>query len=126
MEGTKCLLLIEPHDDTRQLLARLLKDRGFHVVVARGANDALAMATCRDVDLVVVDTASPNMELPGFLRTLRWTCGEVPVIGTTTAIAADLSRVKAMPFHRVLLKPYGLDQLLDAVRAATQERCACA
>ena len=126
MDRATCLLVLEPHDDTRRLVARLLRERGFEVVAAANVSAALAVAAARGIGAALIDTALPDLELRRFIRTLRFLCKDAPLVATTTAIAADLSRVKAMPFHRVLLKPYGLDQLLDAVGTATLERCACA
>ena len=126
MDRATCLLVLEPHDDTRRLVARLLRERGFEVATAPNECAALALAAARGIDAAVIDTSLPDVELRSFVRRLRFLCNDAPLIATTTAIAAELSRVKAMPFHRVLLKPYGLDQLMEAVGAATQERCACA
>jgi DNA-binding response OmpR family regulator len=125
MDGARCLLLLEPHEDTSRLVARLLRERGFDVAVASNGDAALAVAACRSLDLAMIDTALPDMELPDLLRGLRSLSADVPLIATTTAIAERLTGLRAMPFHRVLLKPYGLEELLDALAAAVPDRHAC-
>ena len=119
------LLLVESHGDTRLLLERLLRGWGWDVVAAAGGRAALREVCRRDVVVAVVDTALSDIDLPAFVRRFRCrTCA--PIIATTTAVSNVLDRYRAMPFQQVLLKPYTLDELRDALTFAVAERRACA
>lgn len=54
------ILLVEDHEDTRRILARLLKGAGCEVSVAGSVKEALAMADRQSFDLLVSDIGLPD------------------------------------------------------------------
>src|SRR5947199_6238426 len=54
------LLLVEDHDDTREVLARLLSRRGYKVEAARNAQEARSLSSGKAFDLLVSDIALPD------------------------------------------------------------------
>src|SRR5216110_771171 len=54
------LLLVEDHDDTRKVLARLLNRRGYKVEAARNAQEARSLSSERTFDLIISDIALPD------------------------------------------------------------------
>src|SRR5437764_6688846 len=54
------LLLVEDHDDTRKVLARLLSRRGYKVEAARNAQEARSLSSGKTFDLLVSDIALPD------------------------------------------------------------------
>src|SRR5436305_7766258 len=58
-EGLR-LLFVEDHDDTREVLARLLSLRGYCVEAARNAQEARSISSEKTFDLLVSDIALPD------------------------------------------------------------------
>src|SRR5439155_17798945 len=59
-EGLR-LLLVEDHDDTREVLARLLRRRGYEVDSARNAQEARSLSSGKSFDLLVSDIGLPDL-----------------------------------------------------------------
>jgi CheY-like chemotaxis protein len=106
------------------LLARLLKGWGWRVVAAASGRAALRVASHCDFDVAVVDTALPDTEVLTLVPRLR-ALRDAPLIATTTALSNELRRYRAMPFHQVLLKPYALDELRDALATVVEAQDTC-
>ncbi|MGB5972768.1 MAG: response regulator, partial [Nodosilinea sp.] len=65
-------VLIVDDDPTMQLaLTRRLQDRGFEVVNASSAKEALELLTTKNADVVVSDVMMPGMSGFEFCRLLR-------------------------------------------------------
>ena len=54
------VLLVEDHDDTRLVLARLLRGYGYHVATACDVKTALREAEAAEFDLLVSDIGLPD------------------------------------------------------------------
>ena len=54
------ILLVEDHDDTRRVLARLLTHFGHHISVAVGVDDALEIFRAHQFDVVLSDIGLPD------------------------------------------------------------------
>jgi PAS domain S-box-containing protein len=63
--GSETVLLVEDDERVRSTVQRILVSRGYRVLVAADAHDALAMATATDaIDLVVSDVVMPILSGP--------------------------------------------------------------
>lgn len=111
------VLLVEDHDDTREMVAELLRGEGYEVLEAEHGKQALDLITDRGdhpPDLVLLDMAMPVMgggELLEILhqRGLLETLPVVVLSASTKASDAALARA----FFR---KPPAMDELLETVR----------
>jgi len=56
------LLLVEDNDMNRDMLARRLQRKGFHVVQAENGRQALEVATLELPDLILMDLSLPVMD----------------------------------------------------------------
>jgi CheY-like chemotaxis protein len=111
------ILVVEDHDDTREMMAELLRIEGYDVVEAENGQIALDLLTARDgraPNLVLLDMAMPVMSGPELLNQLdtRGLLPELPiVVVSATSTALDAQRARAF-----LPKPPPLDKLLETVR----------
>ena len=110
-------------DDDRALaraLAINLRARGYDVDVALTGADALAAASARPPDLVVLDLGLPDLDGQEVLAGLRgWT--SVPVV-VLSAREDQREKVAALDAGAddYVTKPFGMDELLARLRAAVR------
>jgi len=76
------ILLICGASNVRQLAFQHLSAKGYHVVLAASATEALRSLHTLMVDAVIFDTAVPDMAAQDFCQWLRQDprCGDVPVL----------------------------------------------
>ena len=114
------LLLVEDHDDTREVLARLLSRRGYDVEAARNALEARSLAGGMTFDLLVSDIALPDATGCELLAELNAKYGLRGIAMSGFGSDADLAQSKQAGFLEHLVKP------IDAkVLDAAIQRVAC-
>jgi len=114
------ILVVEDTRDTRDLLARLLRQQGANVGVASDAEGALVELEQRPYDLVVTDLAMPDVDgfaLLGRIRALPADKGgRVPAIAVTGFVGPEITqRCRAAGFVRHVSKPFEFAELIDAI-----------
>ena len=120
------VLLVEDQDQIRALLARQLERAGFKVVEA--ANGYEALTTWRGapetIDIIVSDIVMPVMDGPTMVDRVRADRSDLPVVFISGYPgAADASeRDTPLPDGRLLRKPFAAAELVQAIRAALDER----
>ena len=90
------ILIVDDHEDTRRVMARLLHHHGHATEVAGGGAEALQAMRARRPDLVILDYNMPGMNGLEVLGEIRGTptLSDVPVI-MFTAIDGDAVRDSA-------------------------------
>ncbi len=113
------ILLIE--DDTRsaQSLARLLKGKGYEVVVCHRGDEGLAQARSGTFDAVITDLRMPGLGGLDLVRELHQEKPRLPIVlmtafGTTETV---IEATKHGAFE-YLLKPFEMAELLEVVDRA--------
>lgn len=107
------ILVVDDEPAIVDLLRDVLDEAGYRVAVAHDGAEALATVEQLDPDVVLSDVAMPRMtglELADRLIPLG-----VPVVLMSAAVPAA-----AQPSVPFLVKPFDLDELLDAVAAVVQ------
>jgi CheY-like chemotaxis protein len=112
------VLVVEDHEDLRDMLAVLLETEGFEVLTAQNGAEALEQLRDRHPSLILLDLMMPVMAGDEFRRRqladprLR----DVPVICMTAAHdgADRAKRLRAVAFFQ---KPVDFDGLIGAVHA---------
>jgi signal transduction histidine kinase/ActR/RegA family two-component response regulator len=99
------LLLVEDHDDTREVLARLLSRRGYDVEAAQNAREARALASRKTFDLLISDIALPDSTGYELLAELTVKHGLYGIAMSGFGSDADLAQSKAAGFLQHLVKP---------------------
>jgi len=108
--STATILVVDDEESVRAVIARTLEGAGFAVLQAEHGEAALRVV--RDfvgvLALAVVDMNMPVMTGSEFAREFRPMHPSVPVLFIT-------GREPILPGARVLLKPFGPDELLETV-----------
>ena len=110
-------------DDGPQILRALrinLRARKYDVEVAADGASALRVAASQQPDLVVLDLGLPDMDGVEVIRGLRgWTA--IPII-VLSGRAGSSDKVTALDAGAddYITKPFGVDELLARIRAATR------
>ncbi|MDR7051322.1 signal transduction histidine kinase [Duganella sp. 3397] len=118
------LLLIEDNEDGREMMTMMLGCYGYQV---RAAADGLrGLDAVREFcpDLALVDIGLPGIDGYEVARRLRAdpATRHIKLIALTGyGLADDLARVMAAGFDRHLVKPVGIEQLMDAIESSMQE-----
>lgn len=115
-------MLVEDEDAVRTFAARALSGRGYEVIEAASAEDALAAlhARCDQVDLVISDLMLPGMDGLALADAIRARGISAPFLlvsgyemdGATGEAASTTSVATGI---RVVPKPYTLSGLLATV-----------
>jgi signal transduction histidine kinase len=110
------LLLVEDHDDTREVLARLLSRRGYDVEVARNALEARSLSSGMTFDLLVSDIALPDATGCELLAELSTKYGLRGIAMSGFGSDADLAQSKEAGFVEYLVKPIDAKTLDAAIQ----------
>ena len=106
---------MEDDDELRSLIGIAVADAGYVSVEAADGVAALAACAERDPDVILLDLAMPRLGGQAFADAYRRGQGRAKIIVTSGATRGgeESARIRAAVF---LSKPYGLDELLGAVR----------
>lgn len=112
------VLLVEDHEVTARILARLLEGDGNTVVLAATVAQARAAIAKEDFDLLVSDLGLPDghgTELPAIIRQKR----NIPCIAVTGySQERDFKQTREANFIAHLVKPVTIDDLRGAISMA--------
>lgn len=122
------VLIIEDDPNTRRLLSTVLTRGGYDPIPAQDGADALAQMDRRHTDLIIADIMMPHMDGYEFLRTVRGSGCEIPILMTTAKetlsdkreaflLGADDYMVKPVDDEELLLR---IAALLRRARIATE------
>jgi CheY-like chemotaxis protein len=115
----RLILVVEDHDDARELILAVLNAAGADVVGVSSAEEGIERATVTRPDLVVADIGLPGLDGYGLLARLRALYPEIPVIALSAyARAADRDRALAAGFQEYGIKPMDPSALVELVEAA--------
>ena len=113
------VLLIEDHDDSREMLAELLRQSGFHVTDYDRCKPAEVHLDAGDMDIALLDVRMPERCGDDFGRELRARCPKTMIVFVTGEdLLAPLK--EAVPDCYVLRKPLDAPVLLELLE------CFCA
>jgi CheY-like chemotaxis protein len=117
-----CVLLVEDNDEVAALVSEMLGEIGYEVTRVASAQAALgALANGRRVDLVFSDIMMPGeMDGVDLAREIRHRRANLPIVLTSGYAEPTLHDAEAQGL-RVLRKPYRLDELEAALRAAVED-----
>ena len=109
------VLVVDDHEDTRQLLKTLFESAGAAVSEAVSASDALAQATIAPPDLLIADIGMPEVDGYALVERFRAVHPEVPSIAVTAyARAEDAAQARTAGFDAYHAKPIVAPELVRA------------
>jgi PAS domain S-box-containing protein len=115
--GAAAVLLVEDGDDTRQGLAEMIALLGYSVVAFASAEEAMASAAADSADLLLTDYMLPGATGADLARSLLQRRPALRAI-VMSGYAAEHAIPHGDPRLRFLAKPFGIDVLAAALRAA--------
>jgi PAS domain S-box-containing protein len=122
LDGVR-VLVVDDHDDTRELLRTLFESAGAAVDPAGSAQAGLAIAVTAVPDLLVADIGMPDVDGYSFLRAFRDRHPQVPAIAVTAyARAEDASRARAAGFDGYHAKPIVAPELVRLAAEVVRRR----
>ena len=115
------LLLVEDHDDTRKVLARLLNRRGYKVEAARNAQEARSLSSERTFDLIISDIALPDASGCDLLKELGTKHKLRGIAMSGFGSDTDLAQSRAAGFLEHLVKPIDATALDTAIQRVVEK-----
>jgi CheY-like chemotaxis protein len=112
------ILLVEDHEPTRLAVQRLLKRRGFAIVAAGTAEEALRAAESEKFDLVISDIGLPDFDGFSLMTRLRDSYALRGIALTGYGMEEDIERSRASGFVTHLIKPIDVQKLEAALAQA--------
>ena len=110
------ILVVEDDEDIRRLNAEALSGFGFEVGEARDGAEAWDAIQLNSYDLIVTDNAMPRVTGLELLKKIRAARMDLPVVmATGNPPLAEFNRTPWLQPGAILVKPYTVDELLNAV-----------
>jgi two-component system, OmpR family, response regulator len=122
--GQTHILVVDDDGEIRRLVAKFLRENGFHVIGARDGREMTACLAAAHVDLVVLDVMLPGTSGLDLCRDLRRT-SSLPVI-MLTARGDDTDRIVGLEIGAddYLAKPFNPRELLARINAVLRRTSA--
>jgi EAL domain-containing protein (putative c-di-GMP-specific phosphodiesterase class I) len=120
------VLVVDDEVESRAMLARILNGRGYTTVAAPDAQAALNTTANYDFNVIVSDICMPGMNGISFVRAVRETNADIPVIFLTGSPSLETAREAIeLGAFRYLVKPVHKAELETVVaRAVAAHRLA--
>lgn len=114
------VLVVEDHDDTREMLRLMLGIFGCRVLAAANGDEAIRLAEQILPDLILMDVKMPRFDGLSVTRVIRShpTLSEVPIVAVTGMVTPQF-RLEALDAgcNQCLDKPIDFDRLEKLVKA---------
>jgi two-component system, cell cycle response regulator DivK len=116
---TNRILVVEDHEDNRQILRDLLENAGYDMIEAKDGEEALMAAASQRPDLILMDVQLPILD--GYEATRRLKTDlilkTIPIIVVTSyALSGDEEKAYAAGCDAYVAKPYDPLVLLETIR----------
>jgi DNA-binding response OmpR family regulator len=111
------ILLVEDHEDTLRLMARLLRHLGYTVETAACLSDARSRAMSDQFQLLISDLALPDGNGTDLMRELRDQQDIRGIALTGFDSVEDVDQMMQAGFHSHLTKPVDLEKLEAAIHS---------
>jgi two-component system, cell cycle sensor histidine kinase and response regulator CckA len=117
--GSGIVLLVEDEDMVRAVAERALTRHGYQVVTATNGEEGLTVLQSRDdIDMLVSDVVMPVMDGPALGQHAREMKPDLPILFMSGYAEEQLRKSIALENVNFLPKPFSVQQLAEAVRAA--------
>ena len=120
MPTNKNILIVEDDPTSQNILARLLKTRGYEVVTAGTGHEAMAMTAKVNPKLALVDIILPEVSGMDYLRWVRKNHPETKVIilSCLQELSTVADKARELGAYDYFSKPPEFSDLLDKVDLA--------
>jgi DNA-binding response OmpR family regulator len=111
------IVIIEDDQRIRELMARVLAEKGYEVEGAGTALDGLQRIVGSSPDVVVLDMGLPDLDGAELLKMIRAVTDVPVVVATARSEDRDVIRTLDAGADDYLVKPFSVEQLEARVRA---------
>jgi len=110
------VLVVDDDPAIRGLVGDALRGQGYTVDLAAHGREALDAVRARRPATVVLDLMMPVMDGFTFMETCHreHLCNDVPIV-VISAVQHAMTRVRDVPVHASITKPFDLDDLIRTV-----------
>jgi len=115
----KRILVVDDHVLTRETVAMMLRDEGYHVALAADGEEAIILLPAYHPDLVLTDLAMPRLTGLDVLTRARLLIPATPVIIFTADITPEVEQEAwRLGVRDYIHKPFDINDLLERIRRA--------
>ena len=112
------ILVVDDHAHIRRLYEYTLEKNGYHPCTAANGREAFAVLESTHIDLIVLDIMMPEMDGYTFLRTLRDSGSEIPVLVITARDSSeDVRKAFTLGTDDFMVKPVDEIEMLLRIKA---------
>jgi CheY-like chemotaxis protein len=122
MPGSLKVLVIEDHEDTAIVMARMLQDMGNTVVGANSVASAVDVLTRDKFDLIVSDIGLPDGNGVSLIHAVRGFCDAPAIALTGYGMREDIERCLKAGFNQHLTKPITFEMLRQSIAEVYRDR----
>jgi CheY-like chemotaxis protein len=110
------VLIVEDHDDSREMLEHLLDRQGYAVSAAGSCGRARELAASAPFDMVICDIDLPDGDGVELMRELRRQYLMTTIALTGLTRPSDIERCSKAGVHAFLAKPIAIEGLVNAIK----------
>ena len=116
----KKILIVDDNQDGRELVVKILKNRGYQMIEAVDGEEALEKAIAENPDLILMDISIPKID--GYEVTKRLksqvTFKDTPIIALTAhAMKGDREKALEAGCDGYISKPIDIHELPDQIKS---------
>lgn len=113
------ILIVEDNQDSRELVVKILKNKGYQIVEAVDGEQALSKAKTEQPNLILMDISIPKID--GFEVTKKLKAMDefknIPIVALTAhAMKGDREKFISAGFEGYISKPIDIRELPEQVR----------
>jgi two-component system cell cycle response regulator DivK len=117
---SKKILVVEDNQDSRELVVKILKNKGYQIIEAVDGEEALEKVSTEKPDLILMDISLPKLD--GYEVAKRLKDHEefkhIPVVAFTAhAMKGDREKFISIGFEGYISKPINIHELPNQIRA---------
>ena len=119
------ILVVEPDEDTAELLRAGLKQQGYRVTITHSAHDALELVEQIRFDLIFLDASLPAMsglELYLAIKKISPTTVAIMITGMEEEFEAIAKEAVRRNAYTIIRKPLEIDHILSLLNRLTGKR----
>jgi len=114
------ILIVEDNQDSRELVVKVLKNKGYQTIEAADGEEALEKVAAEKPDLILLDISIPKID--GYEVAKRLKSQEefrdIPIVALTAhAMKGDREKVIVAGFEGYISKPINVHELPDQVKS---------
>lgn len=122
MDSEKRILIIDPDENDRNVMATFLRQHNFSIETGRGLSDALKKVTESSYDCLIMDVDLPEMKGFDAVSIFRNIDPKIKVIMTAKKNSMELeSKVREQDIYYYFIKSFGKDELRLAINNALNQ-----